>query len=284
MIYGINAHIPTRDEIRLASSRWDAIRIDFVWSLFNPAKGRFDFDAFDRVIDQIPRDKLIIAGIGGTPGWASSDGTEQGVPYDVEYWSEAVHVAATRYPRIQHWGVWNEANLKRDFWHGTMDEWFEKVLYPASNALKYLGKTVLAGDFATSGGADWYNWLEKARKHKDLFDILSIHCYADDARSLLRRFSHGKGVWPLNHLIPDWRAIQPLLDRIGKPVWLTETGWRTDKLSEQEQADNVAYLTAKADYGKTPFDLICWYELRDDPDWQKWGFYKSDLTPKKVVA
>lgn len=288
MIFGINAHVPTPKEVALAS-RWQAIRIDFEWWRMNPAQGQYDFATMDRVIGSIPYGKIIIANVWGTPAWASRDRKIQSVPSYTTYYFDFMARCLGRYgTRIFHWSVWNEPNLKQ-FWHGTIKEYLYVLLSPVSDMIRRNGGQVLSADLATSGNGSWYGWLDSLADYKHLFDVTSIHCYADDAKGVVRRFETGKGFAPFRLFVRDWRAINPLLRRIGKPVWITETGWSTDKVSEETQRDNVRQIERGA--MDRIAETLVWYELRDDPGKDEngkpvppWGFYKSDLSPKKVVS
>ncbi len=68
-----------------------------------------------------------------------------------------------------------------------------------------------------------------------------------------------------------------------KPVWLTEVGWATSKVSQEEQATNYHQLlwgVLQRDYLEKVFP----YEIRDDPTpgVSAYGILHADGTPKQA--
>ena len=55
---GMNIHLigaPVRDLDGLASGGFDWVRMDFIWEAVEKAKGRYDFSAYDQLLDGAPR-------------------------------------------------------------------------------------------------------------------------------------------------------------------------------------------------------------------------------------
>jgi hypothetical protein len=76
------------------------------------------------------------------------------------------------------------------------------------------------------------------------------------------------------------RGIMVLTGTDAKELWLTETAWRTDQVSEAAQAAYYKQVLEGVDkYGW--LDKVFFYEPVDDPTIAaKYGILHSDLTPK----
>ena len=89
--------------------------------------------------------------------------------------------------------------------------------------------------------------------------------------------------------VPFWdrpmvTGIIEMTGQSGKPLWLTETGWHTDEVSEDAQA---RYLVQTLDgvMEHSWLDKVFFYELRDDPNIpEAWGILRADLSPKAAFG
>jgi len=123
--YGIQAFmwwrqdIGTRDLglIRDMGFRW--VKHIFAWNAIEgAAKGHFDWNSADRIVDDVNRYGLkLLARIDRAPVWAGGQG-ENGLPSDLRDWGDFCFALASRYKgRIQAYQIWNEPNLARE-WGG----------------------------------------------------------------------------------------------------------------------------------------------------------------------
>ena len=242
---------------QIADSGMGWVRVDFDWYGFEPAKGQFDWTVLDAVVASARANGLkIFPSIGYTPSWATDGEERTGVPGNSSDWTDAVTAAVTRYRNdIQHWGIWNEPNTT-SFWKGTRQQFIDVILRPGADAIraanpnaKVLGPE-LAHFFST--GRTWYLWMKDILAQAgDKIDIVSHHVYPrplassyNSMTSLLNKdtlVGSNPDLWGLFGIHPSVREVLRELNWNGD-VWLTEFGWRTSDISEQEIADNYTGL------------------------------------------
>jgi len=278
--WGVNAHVPSTELLDLAREagiRW--VRIDFVWSWVEPEQDRFDWSVYDAVADAAAARGLeLYATVIDTPAWATSGNPGTGVPDDPADWYDLCYRAADRYRgRIDHWGMWNEPNSKR-FWTGKRSEYIEIILRNGSRAVHAANPDakVCGPDLGHLQSGDWDDWLDDVLKlASDSLDVVTHHVYPDGlANSVVQALVSG-GDYPWDP--PSVREILKKRGWLGRPVWLTETGYNSgaDGDGEFSQSLFVSQLFT-ALYG--PYRSVDWvsrvfiYELVDDSRFQaRWG-------------
>ena len=239
---GVNVHAPEGkgmgpllDEAAAAGARW--VRIDFIWANVQPARGKFEWRAYDELI-AVARERglSVLALLQTTPAWATDGRPGVGVPR-VEDWQLFCFAAALRYRgAVTHWEVWNEPNLPR-FFAGSRAEYIDHVLIPAADALHAADPAARVGGPSLSqrtvGDADWHRWLyEVLVRAGDRLDFVTHHIYdLDGHRDVTRRLERSTpaggdprawDLWP-----PSVREVLAAGGWLGRPFWLTETGWPT---------------------------------------------------------
>ena len=278
--YGINAHLPSSavlDRILEAGIAW--IRVDFNWFQMEPARGIYDWGPTDAVVDAAQaRGLSVFATLAYTPGWANG-GLGINVPAsDHTDWYDFVRATVSRCRgRVTHWGMWNEPN-HHQFFSGSVSQYIDDVLRTGAQAAKSADPTcvVLGPDLAHLQSDDWARWLKTVLAQAgDVLDIVTHHLYADTGNAVLR--SLGGRV-----ALRTPRKIMERTGTAGKPLWLTETGWRTDEISQDLQADYYQQVLEGVDrYGWV--DKVFFYEIIDDPaTTERWGILEGDLTPKEA--
>ncbi|HEX2252248.1 MAG TPA: hypothetical protein VHQ65_03145 [Thermoanaerobaculia bacterium] len=280
--YGVNVHAPsgalleeTLAAVERAGIGW--IRIDFVWAAVETAPGVYDWRLYDEIVAAAAaRGVEVLATIAYTPQWATDGPVLAGVPRSAARWRELCRRAAQRYAgRITHWEVWNEPNLEK-FWAGTREQYLDVVLHPGIDGLRAGDPAARVGGpglaHLTTGNSDWYRWLPVIlgdAGHR--LDFLTHHVYDSDSyhgvtRKLEApsRFRDQPGLWDV---FPPSLADVLAWSAWDGPVWLTETGWASDRIGEPQQAEQLAGLLGQwltGDPGRSWIDKIFVYELRDD--------------------
>lgn len=252
---GVSSHIDmgpapswTRDfELeKLAAAGMKRIRRDFFWGEIEPANDDWHFENTDTFVDQAASqgfeiDALLVYGV----DWANPSGRTSEIP-PAAYADFAGHVAAHYCDRIKTYEVWNEENLP-SFWRPTPDP----AAYAAMLAATYPAIKTACPDAAVLFGAinslpyvadRLYGFLDTATQAmpavRESFDALAIHPYT-----------------VLQHAPPEWSATlggAPVPDLTGQiaiardrlsamqresaPILLTEMGWPSWILSEEQQA------------------------------------------------
>ena len=242
--FGINAHAPTGealerhlDHVEQAGIGW--LRVDFVWALIEPERGRDEWEAYDQIVAAAgERDLEILGLLAYTPPWATDGPAVSGVPRSAADWAAFCHRAASRYRgRVRHWELWNEPNLSA-FWAGSREQHIAGILLPGAQAVHAADPAAWAGGPALAhlraSRGDWATWLlEALRRAGPELDFVTHHVYDSGGhREVLRKlrgstpFPHEPALW---HWAPP--SVREVLAKAGwleRPFWLTETGFRGD--------------------------------------------------------
>jgi hypothetical protein len=294
--FGVNAHIPSdslSDRIQTAGIEW--VRADVLWSLIEPERDVYDWSVYDALVDRLEsRGLRIYAGLGSTPGWATSGSETNGVPDDSDEWREICYLAARRYAgRIDAWGLWNEPNLGR-FWQGTRQQYIDIILRPGAEAISLGDPSALvcAPDLAHLSSADWDDWLDATiRAAGDLLDVVTHHIYPSNgwASEVTYDLETG-GPFPFS---PP--SVQEVLQRSGwwqRPFWLTESGVESARWGEGRQASFVddlldQWFSPTRDY-RNWVDRLFFYEMTDagNPPSTTWGLLRGppEFDPKPAYT
>jgi len=284
--YGINSHVPDDailDRVAGAGIGW--IRVDMNWFQMEPSRDGYNWGFMDTVVNHArSRGLEIFATLAYTPAWASGTGNIADPPLDTADWYDFVYDTVSRYRHaVQYWGMWNEPNLDQ-FFTGSGWQYREWILKPGAQAARAAdpGCRVLGPELAHLSSSDWPDWMEEAMTAggADHIDIVSHHCYkGDTGNDIFRYLDADAGYWPW-----DPPPLMKVLEDIGagdKPVWLTEVGWATDEVSEEDQA--VYYHQLLWGVLNRPYlEKVFPYEIRDDPTpgVPPWGILRADSTPK----
>ena len=280
----------------VAGSGMGWVRVDFGWSSFEPAKGNFNWTVLDEVVTQArARGLNIYATIGGTPAWATDGNIGDGVPRNVSDWTSAVTAAVNRYGNdIQHWGIWNEPNAG-SFWTGSRQEFIDVIVKPGADAIHAANPNakVLGPELAyfVSTGRTWYVWMEDIlTQASGKLDIISHHTYprplAGSYTTMTGQlnnttlFGSNPDMWGAFGIHPSLREVLRELNWTGD-VWLTEFGWRTTDMSEQQIADNYTGLFNDWLTSHPERDWIDKFFLyHSEPD--EYGIFNPDGSPRQA--
>jgi polysaccharide biosynthesis protein PslG len=279
--YGINAHLPSGallDRVAEAGIAW--IRVDFNWFMIEPERGVYDWAITDAVVSEArARGLNVYATLAYSPGWANGGQDMNTPPADPHDWYAFVYTVVSRYRgSVGHWGMWNEPNMKH-FWSGSPEQYINSILEEGARAVREAdpGSLVLGPELAQED--DWAHWLYTILdRGAHAIDIVTQHSYQDTGHEVLRRLGGRVPPW-------DWPTVRDVMrwtGTEGKGLWLTETGWNTADVSEEDQAAYYEQVLVGVDtYGRDGLDKVFFYELADAPDGlDQWGILRSDLTAK----
>ncbi len=209
--------------------RW--LRFDFDWSAIEKVRGVFDWSVQDRVVAAAQAHGMQVLGIlGYSPDWAATiPGEDKSPPTDMAFFADFCAAAATHFPQVEAWEIWNEANHV-PFWEPSPDPVvyteMVKAAYPVLKAIAP-NATVVAGSLSpavtTPGGsiapADFTIGCYAAGI-QGYFDAWSVHpyCYPalpTDATTI---------AWNTFQRLPLVRAAMVAGGDSDKKIWLTEYG------------------------------------------------------------
>lgn len=246
----------------------------------------------DALVDEAHRRNLsIFATLAYSPTWATG-GPKNTPPKYLEDWQRYIRMTVDRYKsHITHWGMWNEPNLPAYF-QGTAQDYVNLVLAPGAAAVKEVDPhaKICGPEISTEG--NWAGWLQDfaaALGHTPL-DIITVHSYQDTGRDVLRHMVGPQTwlMWMKERVgVKGQRPMREVLTQVGlgnKPLWLTEVGWKTDDVSEAEQASYYDQLLESLPEPEL-LEKVFLYQLNDEPARDgnppvRWGIMHEDLTPK----
>ena len=297
--FGINIHVLGWDgDARAQAAIKDLgvgwIRVDFDWYAMEPQKGRYNWAIADGLVAFAVREGLqIFATVAYAPNWAVDNAApdRRPVPRQASDWQAFLRAVVDRYKgQISHWGIWNEPNLQHFLWFPEnltrpqrIQTYLQVILLPGIQAVRAADAdaVVIAPDLAqvASSRIDdriqaWQPWFEEILKQAgSSLDVISHHTYQSDYTRLLDGTAYP---W-------EWGTVMGTMTAQGfgqKPVWLTEIGWRTERISEADQAREYTDLV-KAMLARPWWKKVFPYELKDDANIpEKWGIIRADWTRK----
>lgn len=307
LIFGVNTKIITShslvllDEIHTPMVRLDA----FPWDAVEYTEGTYDFSIPDAAVAWAQRGNIGILGIiQYAPWWASGvprmtpdpHSSECGIPsqekirnsYDdiratppqrVDAFARYVAALVKRYPSVRYWQIWNEPNTQL-FWKPAPDPAAYAVLlkaaYRAAKKTNPHVQIVLGG--ISSNDQGYIDGLYRAGG-KSYFDIMAVHPY-DTSQD------------PDAYLSAELTSVRGLMMKWSdaKPIWLTEIGWPTNIVSEDQQA---AYLQKVYDIAssKQYVGAVFWHTLADcnSPNYDptnsehNFGIFRNGFSHKKAA-
>lgn len=285
------------DAMQQAGIKWG--RQDFDWSRIEREKGQYEWEPYDRLVEQCRQHGLLIFGDLVHPPRFHDPRTAEGI----EAYCALAHAAAQRYQgKIDYWQIWNEPN--GGYWNGTPEQYARllaavgKAIHEANPRAKVLGLNMAFCDVLWAGKI-----LDLVPY--DCFDIACFHPY----RPPNAPEDHFDW-WELDQYVKSWHrhdlnASYPLvhmsfLEQTGelvkvmekhgpaKPIWITEICWNTHLhpygTPELRQADLAVrfYLLA---IGSRQIDKVFWWTLKDGGTRQfdqadMVGLMRQDLSPK----
>ena len=281
-----------------AGIKWG--RQDFTWRRIEKERGKYDWEPYDRLVDQCRRHGVQLFGdLAYAP-----DFHDPRKPEGVEAYAAFARAAATRYRgRIDHWQIWNEPN--GGFWKGTPEQYAAllaasgKAIHEANPNAKVLGLNMAFCDAL---------WAEKILKlvPYDCFDIACFHPYrppsAPEEKFDWWELDQYVKSWHKKDLTPDYPLVgmtffeqadelTKVMAKFGapKPMWVTEICWNTHihpyGTSELRQADLLVrfYVGAVA---SRKVEKVFWWTLKDGQRDRQFdqadmvGIMRADLSPK----
>ena len=278
--FGVNAHIPSKEDLaHMEQSGFGYVRVDFTWDAVEPERGAFRWDITDEVVRNAEaRGIRLVAILGYCPRWASSGPDIHDPPKNVREWKGFVAAIVGRYKgRIRDWILWNEPNSP-DFFKGTTEQFIREVLIPGARAAKEAdpGCRIVGPDLAHLESAHWDTWLDKILAEAGSYlDVISHHCYKDSPSEVFRMLEGPSRPW-------EPPPVQQVIERRGqegKPFWLTEVGWRSDRVGKDRQAGYLVSLLKGANQRRW-ISKVFIYELRDSPQEPGFGLLHYSGKPK----
>ncbi|MCF8308942.1 MAG: endo-1,4-beta-xylanase [Bacteroidales bacterium] len=170
------AHLKTEYHPYAESTGVTWARLGTRWHEQEPEKDVYDFESYDRLVESAEKHGIkILPLIGHTAEWAADapegeNDKNRYPPRDdmIDQWKEYVEKVVERYPDIEYFEVWNEANID---WFFRVDTnykvYVEKILIPAAEVIHAHGRKVAGPSFTTEWPLDSWPPKKRPRKHAE---------------------------------------------------------------------------------------------------------------------
>ncbi len=277
-------------QIKQAGVGW--IRQTFPWAQIEPEQGRFDWEKWDRIV-QNSGDLNLIAVLDTAPLWASASNFHP--PTSTLQFANFARSLALRYgDRIDYYQIWDEPNLG-DRWRGEVNPIeYAELLRQARDAIKQVDPTatiILAGLAPTveTSQANLADWLFLRRLYeagaRDLFDVVAGKPYGFDTSPDDHRLD--PNILNFQHLALLREEMEQHGDS-GKALWATQFGWNTaensawGQVTPEQQRDYAQHAVefARENWPWLGVMTIENWEPNTPPDDLRWGFAIKDNLPE----
>jgi hypothetical protein len=270
------------NDVKALGTHW--VRMFLTWPDLQPSRGVWAQNwvgYYEQAFSALPTGTKVILDVVGTPRWETGSSNDHTPPAKPAEYAAFVAALAQKWAgRVTAFEIWNEEDESR-WWTGAPDPAaYARLLraaYPAIKAADPSASVVVGG----MTGND-YPFLEGVYKAggKGSFDVVGVH--TDTACNILSPYVFLRG--EDGRMIPDsflaYREVRATMLANGddKPIWMTETSWRTtdatcpegawagkkaEGVTEQQQA---TYLSqAYHCLAQDPYvQVALWFPLQDE--------------------
>src|SRR5579862_709640 len=276
------------------------VRFTLVWSEIAPQKPAsgtdptdeaYNWSAFDPVMDGLRAHHITpLITLWGSPKWANGGKAPNALPKTTAF-GDFAYAAATHYPWVRMWTVWNEPNTRVFSVPVSPSLYVKNLLNPAYAALhRANGANKVAGGVTsprqTASGMSPTAFAEGMRAAHAKLDAYAANPYPG---TKVETPFHDPCSWckTLNmSRLPQIRALVTRLFGASKQLWLTEYGYQTNppdsilgvSYAKQAQYIGEAALRVWEQPGAT---VLIQFLVQDEPSIGGW---QSGLYTKNGVA
>jgi hypothetical protein len=259
---------------------WDEIAADRPATAADPDDPAYQWGFSDPVLDALHDAGIpVLLTINGAPSWANGGLGPAYMPTSGSTIASFATAAASRYPWVTKWTIWNEPNQLRWLRPGSPRLYVTRLLNPAYAALHLAIPRVQVGTGGTApraaaGGLSPIAWLNGLHAARARFDAYSHNPYALSPQET--PFAGACGYCATVTMASLPRLISLVDKDFGKkPIWLTEYGYQTSPpdrylgVSWSSQALYVSEAALRA-YQLPQVTVLIQYLYRDEPDLGAW--------------
>jgi hypothetical protein len=231
----------------------------------------------------------------GTPRWANGGRAANWAPTSPSSFANFAYAAATRYPHVRRWVIWNEPNKYWQLRPTSAKTYVRALLNPAYDALKRANRANLVGGGVTAprGGSgsvspvDWIRGMDLAHARLDAY---AHHPYPVSRGETPTAGGCGSCE---NITIANLERLLTHVSRAfgQKRIWLTEYGYQTnppDRMMGVSQAAQARYLSQAAlrAHQAPRVDMLIHFLVRDEAQVARWqsGLFTFGSAPKLSAA
>ncbi len=248
------------DLVRL-TLRWDTVAPTEPANPRDPADPAYRWELYDSILERLHAAHIsVLISLWGTPSWANGERTPNYVPRDGAAFASFAYAAASRFPWISRWTVWNEPNVRVFLIPNSPALYTTRLLNPAYRALKSASPSnLVAGGVSsprkTPSGVSPIAWIRGMRSAHALLDAYAQNPYP--VRPGETPTSGG-----------CWRCTEVTMATLPKLI---------AEVKRDFGARTRIWLTALRAFLSPKVDLLIHFLVRDEPNARKWtsGFYTS---------
>ena len=283
-------------QIARVDLRWDAIAARKPARPDDPLDPAYDWSQTDPVLEALrARGIEPLVTIYGTPAWANGGRGPNWAPGSADAMASFARAAATRYPWVTHWLVWNEPNQARWLRPTLPGVYVSRLLDPAYDAIHATIPGALVGGGVTaprsgSNGVSPARWIAGMAAAGARLDAYAHHPYP--SRPSETPFSGGCSYCADITMATLGRLLTDVRKAFGQvPIWLTEYGYQTNPpnwilgVSPQEQARYIGEAALRA-YQAPQVTMLIQFLVQDEPAPDPWqsGLYTASGAAKPAAA
>jgi hypothetical protein len=224
----------------------------------------------------------------GSPRWANGGRRFQYAPLRGRDFADFAAAAASRYPWVRQWTIWNEPNKLLWFRPQSPRLYVQRLLNPAYAALKAANRRNkiaggVTGPRGGRGGTSPVDWIRAMRRYRARLDAYAHHPYATNAKTQTPTKGACRHCATITMASLE-RLIREVRRAFGnKRIWLTEYGYQTPpdrtvlSVSKATAARYMSEATRRV-YAAPYVDLLIHFLVRDDTymaGWQSGLFHTN---------
>ena len=253
---------------------WNEIALRRPTDPASPRDRAYNRRRTDRILRGLRRYGLTpVLTLVGTPTWANGGRARNYAPFRPRDFRAFAHAAATRYPWVRYWLIWNEPNLRLWLRPTKAAIYVQHLLNPAYEAIHAVlphaqvggGETAPRGGLGGVAPSVWIHGMAAAHAKLDAY---THHPYP--LSPVETPSSHGCRNCPSITMATIPKLLILVRRYFGpKPVWLTEYGYQTNPpdtflgVSPQRQATLLSLAAMRA-WRLSRVTMLIQYLYRDE--------------------
>jgi hypothetical protein len=214
--------------------RWDVIARREPLDPRDPRDRAYRWGRADAVLTGLDRRGIpAVVTLVGSPDWANDGQNPNRPPLDRMTFADFAYAAASRYPFVRHWTIWNEPNQARWLSPASPQVYVDRLLNPAYAAIKNANPFALVGGGVTAprgnaGGLSPTAWIKGMGDAGARLDAYAHHPYPLQPQTETP-WSGGCKYCQTVSMASLERLTNVVRRELGpKRIWLTEYGYQTN--------------------------------------------------------
>jgi hypothetical protein len=275
--------------------RWDAIASRRPRRATDPSDPAYDWRIADRVLQGLRRSRIApLVTLYGSPAWANGGRPPNYAPRSRAAFAGFARAAATRYPWVTLWTIWNEPNQAIWLRPTSVKTYVRTLLNPAYEEIHTVipGARVGGGMTAARGGTLGVApvpWIRAMGALGARLDAYAHHPYPSTPRA---ESPWGPGCPRCSTItMADLERLDREVRRsLGqKRIWVTEYGYQTnppDTLLGVSLMTQASYMSSASlrTYLARNVDILLFFLVRDDTEMDGWQSGLRTARGKKKPA